>query len=286
MTEPMKREGVVYGLPEGEYHGGKGELSSTGAKLILDSPAKFKHTVLDSNRVEKKAWNIGTAVHTKVLGVGADAVACPPDLLASNGAMTTKAAKEWKAEREAAGLIVVKASELAEVNAMAEAVLAHPTAKLLFERPGHSEVSVFDEVDGARRRGRFDYLPDEGGIAVDLKTVQDGSTGGFARAAANFGYHIQRGHYLDILERATGRELDMLFVVVEKAAPHLVAVHKLNDQFADMGTGEALQALDIYRRCMRLNEWPGYPDEVTDVMPPVYAIYDYQDKYENGEITL
>ena len=41
----MKREGLVYGMPEAEYHGGRDELSSTGAKLLLDCPAKFKHEV-------------------------------------------------------------------------------------------------------------------------------------------------------------------------------------------------------------------------------------------------
>lgn len=281
----MKREGIVYGLPESEYHAPVDELSSTGAKLILDSPARFKYQVIDKNRVHRDAYDLGTAVHTKVLGTGAAAVTCPPDLLDKTGGMRTTAAKEWKDAQRAAGVPVVTESELTMIDAMAESVMAHPTARMLFERPGNAEVSVFDEYLGVKRRGRFDYLPTDGGIAVDLKTSLDASVRGFAKSAVAFGYHIQRGHYLDILSRL-GREADMLFVVVEKSAPYLTAVHRLNDQFAEMGQAEALEAVDVYRRCVESDVWPGYPDEITEIQPPMYAIYDYQDKYESGEIQI
>lgn len=281
----MKREGIVYGMPEAAYHAPTDELSSTGAKLILESPAKFKHQVIDGNRVHRDAYDLGTAVHTKVLGVGHAAVTCPPELLASNGAMSTKEARAWKAEQQAAGVPVVSVAELDAIDAMAESVLAHPTARMLLDRPGHAEVSVFDEWLGVKRRGRFDYLPDEGGIAVDLKTSLDASVRGFAKSAVAFGYHIQRAHYLDILQKL-GRTADMLFVVVEKSAPYLTAVHRLNDQFAEMGEAEALEAVDVYKRCMDSGVWPGYPDEPTEIQPPMYAIYDYQDKYESEGLQI
>ncbi|NLA66218.1 MAG: hypothetical protein GX862_09955 [Leucobacter sp.] len=130
-----------------------------------------------------------------------------------------------------------------------------------------------------QNRARFDYLPDEGNIAVDIKTTVDASPGGFAKGAANFGYHIQRGHYLDVLKHATGRTVEMLFVVVEKTAPHLVAVHQLSQEFADMGEAEALEARDIWRRCIETGEWPGYEMKVNLLLPPMYAVYNFQDRY-------
>lgn len=281
----MKREGVVYGMPDKTYHAPKDELSSTGAKLLLESPAKFKHQVIDGHRVHRDAYDLGTAVHTKVLGVGAVAVTCPPELLDKSGGMRTAEARAWKAEQVEAGIPVVSRDELDVIDAMAESVLAHPTARMLFERPGEPEVSVFDDRHGVKRRGRFDYLPSEGGIAVDLKTSVDASPNGFASSAAKYGYHIQRGHYLDILERL-GRKVDMVFVVVEKTAPYLTAVHRLDAQFAEMGEGEALEACTVYRRCMETGEWPGYADEITEIQPPVWSIYDYQDRYENAEMQL
>lgn len=281
-----ERKGLVYDLPEAEYHAPKDELSSTGAKLILESPAKFKHQVIDGNRVHRDAYDLGTAVHTKVLGVGASAVTCPAEFLDKTGGMRTAAAKAWKEEQQALGNPVVSESDLKAIDAMAESVLAHPTARMLFEREGHAEVSLFDEMRGVKRRGRIDYLPNKGGIAVDLKTTLDASVRGFAKSAVSFGYHVQRAHYLDILELATGREADMLFVLVEKSAPYLTAVHRLDTQFAEMGEVEALTAVHAYRRCMETGVWPGYPEEVQEVAPPMYAIYDYQDKYEQGEINV
>jgi len=283
----MRREGVVYGMPEREYHAPVDELSSTGAKLILESPAKFKYQVIDRNRVWRAGFDLGTAVHTRVLGVGEAFIEYPEEHLTASGRVSTKAATvEWAANQRANGRIILTPDEATTVGRMAEAVLAHPLAAKLFERDGHPEASVFDEYLGVKRRGRFDYLPDEGGIAVDLKTTLDASKAGFARSVAKFGYHVQRAHYLDILQHATGRELDMLFVTVEKEAPYLVNVHQLDQEFADMGVTEAMQAVDVYRRCMESGEWPGYPVEINRLQPPMYAVYEYQDKYESGEITL
>lgn len=282
----MKRDGIVYGMPELEYHSGVGELSSTGAKLILESPAKYKHQVIDGHRVHRASYDLGTAVHTKVLGVGSSLLEYPEEHLTKSGNVSTAAKTvAWAEEQRAAGFVLVSPDQAGVVDAMAESVLNHSVARALFERPGRAEVSVFDEITGVRRRGRFDYLPDEGGIAVDLKTTLDASPGGFARSAAKYGYHIQRGHYLNILKNL-GREVDMLFVTVEKDAPYLVAVHRLTDEFADMGETEALEAVDVYRRCVETGEWPGYPEEINYLAPPMFAVYDYQDKYESGEITL
>lgn len=282
----MKREGIVYGMPEAEYHAPKDELSSTGAKLVLESPAKFKYQVLDGNRVHRAGFDLGTAVHTKVLGVGEKFITYPEEHLTKSGNVSTKAETvAWAVGQRAVGRIILTPDEATTVGLMAEAVLAHPLARKLFEREGHSEVSVFDEYLGVKRRGRFDYLPDEGGIAVDLKTTIDASPGGFAKHAARYGYHVQRGHYLDILKRL-GREADMLFVTVEKEAPHLVAVHQLTDEFAGMGETEALAAVDTYRRCMESGVWPGYPEGINQLIPPVYAIYDFQDRYEREEMQV
>lgn len=283
----MERKGLVYGLPEAEYHAPKDELSSTGAKLLLESPAKFKHQVIDGNRVHRASYDLGTAVHTRVLGVGEQFITYPEEHLTKSGNASTSAKTvAWADEQRASGKVILSPADATVSAAMAEAVLTHPLAKKLFEREGHSEVSVFDSSRGVKRRGRFDYLPDEGGIAVDLKTTMDASKSGFAKSAAKFGYHIQRGHYLDILQRATGRKADMLFVTVEKEAPYLVAVHKLSEEFADMGEVEALEAVNIYQRCMESGEWPGYPVEINELAPPMYSIYDYQDRYEQDRIQI
>ena len=153
----MRREGLVLGMTEHEYHGGGGaELSSSGAKLLLESPAKFKYQVIDGHRVYRAGFDLGTAVHTKVLGVGAQFIGYPEEHLTPSGTVSSKAATvEWAAAQRAEKKIILTPAEAVMADEMAESVLAHPAARALFERAGSSEVSVFDEFLGVRRRGRL-----------------------------------------------------------------------------------------------------------------------------------
>lgn len=286
----MTREGIVYGMPESEYHAPRDELSSTGAKLILRSPRKFKYQILDGHRVHRPAFDLGTVVHTKVLGVGAGFVEYPEEHLTGSGNVSTKAATvQWESEQRAAGNVLLTPLQAVQADAMAESVLAEPESRGLFEREGHAEVSIFHELNGVKRRGRFDYMPTGGGFVVDLKTTVDASYYGFRAAVERHGYHIQYGHYIDILERITGERRDMIFVAVEKEPPYEVNVIRFdeNEDYARFGETEALQAVDDYRHCMETGEWPGLlRNGITKIKPSMGLIYDFQEKYESEEIQL
>ena len=290
----MRREGVVYGMPENEYHGRDeyahfkyAEVSSTHAKTLLRSAATYHYMRVNNVSQEPKVtFDVGTAAHTAILGVGAKTVVYPDEHLTPSGNISTSAKTvAWAKEQREAGFVPVSEAQERDVNGMKEAVLAHPIARHLLERAGHSEVSIFDEYLGVKRRGRFDYLPDDGDVAVDLKTTVDASPDGFKYAAAKFGYHIQRGHYIHIMHRL-GRDLDMRFITVEKHPPYLVAVHCLNDEFAEIGEAYALEAVDIYRRCTESGEWPGYEEKLHVLPPPMGTIYDYQDRFESEDIQI
>lgn len=286
----MKREGIVYDMPEAEYHAPKDELSSTGAKLLLECPAKFKYQVLDGNRVWRPSFDLGTVVHTKVLGVGADFIEYPDEHLTKSGNVSTAAKTvAWEAEQRAKGAVILTPTQAIQASAMAESVLREPESRALFEREGESEVSIFDEFLGVKRRGRFDYLPTDGGFAVDLKTTLDASHFGFRTSVEKFGYHIQYGHYTDILERITGEKRDLIFVAVEKEAPYLVNVIRFdeNEDFPHFAQTEALQAVDDYRRYMDSGIWPGYLAKgITKIKPSMRMVYDFQDKYESEELQI
>lgn len=279
MTEKV-RDGLVLGMDEEVYHGGP-EFSSSAAKEILKTPAHYKHVYIDGHREKKKAWDIGTAVHSKVLGVGADTVTCPPELLASNGAMSTKAAKEWRAEQEDAGHIVVTAAEQAQVNAMAESVLGHELARGWLELPGHAEASMFatDPETGLQLRCRFDYLPDDARGSVDLKTTLDASPNGFAKRAHDLGYHVSRAHYLHTAALAGHPRKEMVFIAVENKAPYLVAVYQLALPFAERGERRARHARQLLVQCRETDSWPGYSPNLEFLDEPAYAMY--QDETEN-----
>lgn len=268
----MTREGIVLDMPEAEYHSGP-ELSSTGAKAILDSPALF-HWNQTHPQEHKAAYDLGSAVHAKVLGVGWGIQELEFDNYRSKPAQTARD------EAREAGLIPMLKHELTEAEDMAEAVLAQPLARALFEQEdGHAEVSMFgtDPDTGVRLRGRFDYL---GKHAVDLKTTAGrADERGFAGSVASYKYHVQRGHYLHLHELITGEAKEMVFVMVEKTPPYLVAVWQLSRDFAEMGEKEARVARERYAACVESGEWPGYPHAVQLAKPPVWSIYEHEDKY-------
>ena len=76
----MTYNGVVLDLDERTYHA-QPDLSSTQARRLLDSPAKYLHA-LSAPEEPKAEYDLGTAVHSKVLGVGARTIAYPDDVLA------------------------------------------------------------------------------------------------------------------------------------------------------------------------------------------------------------
>src|SRR5690606_22393044 len=171
MSDPS---GIVLDYPEAEYHA-RPELSSTQARTLLDSPARYHYAL--THREEKTAYDFGHAAHAKILGVGSPVIEYPAEHLTPSGNISTKAATvAWASEQRAASLVPVAPGEVKAVDIMAEAALAHPEARRLLELDGHSEVSVFatcPETD-VRCRARIDRLSDE--YAVDLKTVR-GSAG-------------------------------------------------------------------------------------------------------------
>lgn len=285
----MRREGIVYGMGEAEYHAPKDELSSTGAKLLLEAPAKFKYQILDGNRVHRAVYDLGSAVHAKVLGVGARVMEYPEEHLTGSGRPSTKAATlEWAASMRADGFVLVSPDEGREIAAMSEAVLANAEARALLEADGHSEVSAFATcpTTGVRMRMRADRLPEKHDVIVDLKTVHGSADEiEFAKTIANLGYDVQAGHYVDTLKYASGRECDFAFIVVEKSAPYLVNVVTMSHVYLEMGVTKSLEARRRYAHGMATGEWPGYSG-LHFAEPPMFAVYDYQDNYESGDIQV
>jgi hypothetical protein len=280
-------KGIVYGLPEHDYHS-HAALSSTEARMILnDTPAKYRWKKDHPPLIEpSKKFDIGSAVHSLVLGTGYEAVVIPADLLATNGAISTTAAKAFVADARDKGLIPLKLEEFQPIADAAESVLAHPAAKQLFGQPADGEVSVFaTSPEGVDVRARFDFLPTEfrlgepSRVAVDLKTARDASPRGFTKSIAEYGYDVQRAWYLDALRWVTGESAEMVFVAVEKEPPYLVAVHQLPTVWVEMGSEKAKRAREVFARCVESGVWPGYGDDVHLLSPPQWLIYKHEEEY-------
>ena len=269
ITEPG-----VYDIPEAVYHADpvpEGSLSASGAKKILQCPARFDYDRKQPPQ-PTTAMELGTAVHKLVLGVGADIVVVDADNY------RTKDAQGQAASARAAGKIPLLPKEHAEAQAIASAVRRHPLAGALFSN-GTPEQSLFwqDAEFGIWCRARLDWLPEPGPwghrmVIPDLKTTSSADPQGLGRTAGNFGYHIQHAQYLDGV-RALGLDAApaFLFVFVETEPPYLVTVAELDGESAEAGRTACRAAREKFRDCTESGIWPGYSagDEIRLIsMPP------------------
>lgn len=268
---------IIYDMPDEVYHS-RPELSSTGARLLLESPAEFKYRQ-DHPQPGKRDYDIGHAAHSKVLGVGSGVIGYPEEHLTPSGNVSTKAATvAWAEEQRAAGLVPVSPADVAAVDAMAEAVLSHPKAREILELDGHREVSVFNEVDGVPTRARLDVLA--GDVGADLKTTRKKAHAeGFSRESGELKYFVQETWYRDALS-AEGIELSrFVFIAVEKTPPYLVGVNEHDIIFREMGKTAASEARARYRHGVENNDWPGYSEEIELASPPAWMAMLYEDLY-------
>jgi hypothetical protein len=257
-------ESVVRGLDEREYHAAPG-LSATGMKWLLRSPKHYRQMV--DQRIDRAGFDVGHAVHGKVLGVGLDIAVIPELILASNGAASTKEAKAFIAAARAEGLVPVKADVLTQVGAIAESVLANPKAAALLSLDGDTELSIFaDDPDtGVPLRGRLDRLAELSSgrlVNIDLKTTTDVRRHKIIRTIENFGYDIQSEMYKHLIRLTHNEDVAPTHLIfVEVDPPHEVRVVQLaHEDWIDGGARKMRRAINIYDHCTATGLWLGDDD--------------------------
>jgi len=268
---------LILDMDEAEYHAHPALSYSTG-KEYLRSPAHYRHAV--THRKERSEFDFGHIVHALVLGVGMDFIAIPEDLLASNGAVSTKAAKEFVADARAAGIVPLKAEAIADANAAANAVLTHPEARRYLDLPGAAEVSLFatDPAFGVEVRGRVDWLPDarpgKRTFPVDLKTTSNASPAKVARTIVDYHYDVQAALYRRLIHLVRGDDVGpMVQIYVETDEPYGVSVVQLaHEDWIGVGDIKLNAILARHAECLRTNTWPGYPATTQILTPPGYYL--------------
>lgn len=278
-TTTTERDGLVYGLDELEYHAGP-ELSSSGAKLMLEAPALYQHE--RENRTERRAFDLGHVVHGMLLGDGLDVVVV--QTTAKDGTKRdaenyqTKSAQEDRDAIRAEGKVPMLRHELAVAQRMVDKVLEHDDARALLDADGDAEVSAFttDPATGVRMRARYDLLHRHEPVIVDVKTGQTASPRLWPRKVADLGYDLQAAWYDDVLTAVRGDDAPVFYhIVVESNPPHLVAVHRMSDAYLERGRRRVRAALELYAACVAADRWPGYPlgEHLTE--PPPWLRDDY-----------
>lgn len=264
---------TLSGVPNEAYHAARGVSKSDLADIIKFTPAHWKAKkdgILP--REETDAMKIGTAVHALVL---------EPDqfpLRYAVGPNVSKSTKVWKEAESAAaaeGIILLKPSEMRDVEGMRESILRVPAVQMLMAS-GEAEVSMFAHLSDyhpLRGKCRPDWLNWNLSAMMDLKTTEDASPAGFPKEIAKYRYEMQASYYSHIYNLRTGDTLrTFVFIPVEKKIPYAAAAYVLDAPAIEYGGVECRRALDIFQRCFANDDWPAYSRQVETIGLPKWAM--------------
>lgn len=283
ITEP----GAYSGIANEDYHRNANllpgpSLSASGAKKLLgQSPFHFWFdSPMNPDRppeTDKPHFNIGKAAHDLVLlsDRWPDFYHVLPE--GFSRAASKKFALEIADADEAAasGLTVLRYEDAETVKAVAQAIADNPLALAALTN-GESEVTLAwqDKETGVWLRARPDFLPKRRIIVPDLKFMAAShcSPEGFRKAIHNFGYHQSAAMYGDGIKAVFGEHpKNWLHVVVEKDAPHCVALYELPGEDIERGRWINRKAIRLFADCLSADRWPGYADEPMQVGLPGWA---------------
>jgi hypothetical protein len=253
----------IYTISAADYHRDpciEPSLSSSIAKKIcLESArhAQHDHPRLNPDAAHENGehFDIGTAAHALLLeGAGPIAIIDAPD-------WRTKAAKEARDVAYAAGLTPLLAGRWADVQALVAAArvqLAQHTdggAEMFLD--GQPEQTLVWLEGDVWCRARVDWL--RPGAIDDFKTAESAEPDRWARQMFAYGFDLQAAWYLRGLKALTGIDGVFRFAVIEREPPHVLSVVGLSPSSMTIGEKKVLYALDVWQRCLKAGQWPGYP---------------------------
>lgn len=253
------------------YHADRSCVSSSGLKLMLRSPAHFKH-YLDAPHEETPALFIGTAIHARLL---------EPELFAEDYVVapeSDKRKKEYKEFKLAHANQMILDKEQAEIlEGIAQSVSQHSSASTLL-RGGVIEHSIIwqDKETGIWCKIRPDCLSVDfdTGICMDVKSTEDASEEGFLRSCLRYDYDLSAAFYLEGLRETFQRDFDFAFLACEKSAPYACALYGAPMEMIERGQRRFRAALRRLKQCRDTDSWPSYqPDGDYSILSwPRYAI--------------
>lgn len=274
----MKRfeKGRYDNLPASDYHDSFG-VGSSNLRDILRSPARYKWKS-EHREDPTPAMILGSAVHTAVLEPETW-----PNLYARKPVGTDRRTKEGKAAYEAfenanQGKTILPPDDYDLAVAMKDRSLRHKVFQQMLSR-GKAEVSWFAPLDMSMRRARTDLYLEKEGLIVDVKTTQDASPEAFQRTIINSGYHIQAAYYMDTVHDAGGKSYAFCFVAIEKEPPFDMAIYSLSLDLIEAGRTFYKQALRVYEECLAKDEWPSYPEAITEITAPEWYLTKTQKEF-------
>jgi hypothetical protein len=254
-------------------------LSNSGIGILLhQSPMHFaaQHPRLNGGVDTCKAsaqMHRGSVVHRLALGAGKDYVVIDAD------AYRTNAAKAARDEAEAQGLCPILAHKFEEAKEQAKAVRQHLDDLLLGEE-FLPEVVLAWKIETPHGevwcRGMMDAWCPTLNTVVDLKATTDASLGAITRRMSQGGYDTQAAWYATGLGHVLGKPGKIRFTTLfcENDPPHGSQAGELDEAWRSSAWDLCEEAVEIFARCLKARQWPGYQRNPVQLSPPDWLIRD------------
>lgn len=223
------------------------------------------------------------------MGSAVDAAVLEPDTFRDKFVVEPRVNKRTNAGKEALeefeeglapDVTILTPAEYEEAIRTRDAVLNNTTARMLLSEGRTQDVVHWnDPLTDAPCRMKYDWLrPDN--VLIDLKTAEDASPDGFARAAFKYRYYVQDPFYTDGLWHGEDIRIDeFIFIVVEKQnlkegrypSPEKVGIYHFGAEERQLGRERYQKDLRVYQRCRTENQWPGYGSNIQPLRLPGWA---------------
>lgn len=282
------RPKLIQNLSANDYHADKTAVSSSQLRRILKSPKAFKYG-LEAPREETDAMRIGTLVHLAILEpdeyfsrvvVMPEFTGQTKDGRESKNSADAKARRQaWIDEMTAENKIISTEEERAQVLSIQKCVNDHEDVRTLLSA-GAAESSLFfaHEHTGVLNKIRPDFINQNYGALVDIKTTQDCSPSSFSRSIWQYRYDFQLAMYGYGLKQCLGDFPQVYaFIAIEKNAPYECAVYAADEQMIRTGLESYHRAMDRLAGCMAADQWESAQQKMQTISLPNYVKGNYDE---------
>lgn len=201
--------------------------------------------------------------------------------------------KDWrkdvaKAARDTAraeGKLPILRDDLAIVEAMVHAAKAKtretPEIHAAFLDGTPEQTIIWREGD-LHCRCRPDWQTNDHRLLIDYKTTTaSAEPDAWSRGQMlSMGYDLQAAFGLRAVRSLyKPRDASFVFMVQETDPPYAVSFVGLHPEFEDFANRRMMTALEEWGHCLQTDTWPGYPSRVSWVMPPPWAVTQWDEKH-------
>lgn len=225
-----------------------------------------------------RAFDLGHALHRRVLGEGAEIAVIDAD------DYRTKKARGARDRAYGSGMTPVLPHEMEDIERAAVALRAHPTAMNAFVN-GRPEQTLIWQCphSGVWMRCRPDWLPNEGRIVPDLKMTHSCTDEALERKIENEGLFVQAALIEEGI-RALGLfpEPIVIFVFIEIQPPYFIRLLQLRESDISWGRIVIGKAKEVFKRCLATDNWPGYTTEIERFTMPYRSYVKLESAMQEG----